>query len=151
MQEKLQNNNSMRHLSGAEIEQAKEKTIYTDATYHEHPDCIRVAYQWLDAQRKTKRRIRKATYPIKHLIEKWAGRYISQVDVEVAATMHPEIKGEYPYYCISSILTEPDVSRLEDIPEAFTQDYRSWHNSESYGRSEGVGRNMSDGSVKNDV
>lgn len=123
-------------ISDHNIEEAKAITNYTETIYHEHPDCIRIAYQWLDAQQITLRRVRYA-FPLKHIIESWAERYVSQADVEVAATMHPFIKGEYPYYFISSNLTEPDASRLKDISEALTQDnYRS-SGSEVYKRSEG--------------
>ena len=70
---------------------------------------------------------------LKHYIEEWAGRYVSTSDVEVAATLHPEINGQYPFYNISSRLTEPSVSRLENIGEALTHNSkRSNHISENY-------------------
>jgi len=43
-----------------------------------------IVSEWLDAQVKTKNR-RMTHNPIKHIIEKWSGRYVSQSDVEVAA------------------------------------------------------------------
>lgn len=62
-------------LSNEAIEAAKKKTKYSlDEAHHEHTDCIRMAYEWLDAQKKTKNPTTK-TYPLKHIIEKWAGRY----------------------------------------------------------------------------
>jgi hypothetical protein len=72
-------------LSESEISQGKSRTKYkTKEIHHEHDDCIRMAYEWLDAQPKTKGVTRQAR-AIKHMIEKWAGRYVSQSDVEVAA------------------------------------------------------------------
>ena len=82
-----------------------------------------MAYEWLDAQKKTKNPTTKAR-PLKHIIEKWAGRYVSTTDVDVAAFLHPKIHGIYPHFNISARLTEPSVSRLEGISEAFKQDYR---------------------------
>jgi hypothetical protein len=102
---------------------------------HEHPDCIRIAYEWLDAQDKTKN-IRKISRPLKGLIERWAGRYVSESDVEVAATLHPDIQGEYPNYNISTYFTEPKRSRLDDIGEALTQDYNERHDPSLYKKSE---------------
>jgi len=94
-----------------------------DGGHHEHNDCIRMAYEWLDAQKKTKTPTMK-TYALKHIIEKWAGRYVSTTDVDVAAFLHPEIFGIYPHFNISARLTKPSDSRLEGISEAFTQGYR---------------------------
>lgn len=87
-------------LSNVDIEIAKRRTIYKTSPQHEHPDCIRLAYEWLDAQ--TKLTGAPVTWrPIKHLIERWAGRYVHRTDVEVAATMHSAIRGQYPNYSIS--------------------------------------------------
>lgn len=90
-------------LTDDAIESAKALTKYSTPGYklHEHNDCIRMAYEWLDAQKKTKSST-KQTNPLKHIIEKWSGRYVSQSDVEVAAFMHPEIHGTYPYFNISA-------------------------------------------------
>ena len=41
-------------LTDAEIEAAKGRTAYTAKPHHEHNDCIRMAYQWLDAQNQVK-------------------------------------------------------------------------------------------------
>lgn len=104
----------------------------------ENPGCVRIAYEWLDAQAKTVSPIRSA-YAIKHLIEKWGARYVSQYDVEVAAYLHPQIKGKYPYYNISSKLTLPSEQRLAGIEEAFTQmNYRDRPMYESYKYRESV-------------
>lgn len=110
----------MAKISTDQIRQAKSETVYSDKPHHEHDDCIRIAYEWLDAQAKTKGQMRK-TYPLKHIIEKWGGRYVSTTDVEVAAHLHPGIVGKYPLYNISSRLTLPRAERLRDIAEAHTQ------------------------------
>lgn len=119
------------------IEAAKSETKYRHRKdiLHEHDDCIRMAYEWLDAQKKTKTKCSK-TYALKHIIEKWAGRYVSQSDVEVAAHLHPEIFGTYPEYNISAKLTLPNDGRLEGIAEAFSQDYRENLDLRVYSRKE---------------
>lgn len=119
-------------LTDAEIESAKQRTAYSSGSpHHEHNDCIRIAYEWLDAQAKTQSVTKKA-FALKHLIEQWAGRCVSSSDVEVAAEMHPDIKGIYPYYNISARLTEPSITRLADISEAFSQGQRSSHKPADY-------------------
>lgn len=123
-------------LTDEEIERAKRETKYTNQSpRHEHPDCIRIAYEWLDAQKKIASHMRR-TMPLKHIIEKWGGRYISTSDVEVAAVLHPEIKGTYPHYNISSRLTEPSTDRLKGISEAFKHDYRDRHDKKLYSLTE---------------
>src|SRR5690606_41650510 len=86
-------------LSDREIEAAKLRTKYSlnEGPHHEHSDCIRIAYEWLDVQIKLKGTTKKA-YPLKHIIEKWAGRYVFRTDVDVATELHPEIKDIYPYF-----------------------------------------------------
>lgn len=116
-------------LSSIEISKAKETTPYQHRAeiLHEHDDCIRIAYEWMDAQKKTKSPTRK-TWAVKHLVEQWAGRYVSRSDVEVAAHMHPDIIGTYPYFNISARLTDPATARLDGIGEARTQmSYRESH------------------------
>ena len=124
-------------LSDREIEAAKLRTKYSlnEGPHHEHSDCIRIAYEWLDAQIKLKGTTKKA-YPLKHIIEKWAGRYVSRTDVDVAAELHPEIKGKYPYFNISSKLTRPNIKRLEGIAQAFTQNYNEGVGDYPYSREE---------------
>ena len=111
-------------LTDKQIEEAKQATVYSlgNDILHEHNDCIRMAYEWLDAQKKTKGRSTK-TYALKHMIERWCGRYISTSDVDVAAHMHPEIHGKYPYFNISARLIRPSNDRLNGLSEAFTQGY----------------------------
>jgi hypothetical protein len=104
-------------LSDKQINDAKNRAPLQLQGHFEHNDCIRMAYEWLDAQVKTKNR--RMTYkPIKHIIEKWSGRYVSTSDVEVAAWLHPDIIGTYPNFNISSRLTFPSVLRLSGISEA---------------------------------
>lgn len=104
------------------IAAAKRETHYgtRDDIHHESDDCIRIAYQWLDAQTKIQGPTKKSR-PLKHIIEAWGGRYVSQSDVEVAAHIHPEIFGSYPHFNIASRLIEPSATRLDDIAEANTQ------------------------------
>jgi hypothetical protein len=104
-------------LSDKQINDAKNKAPLQLEGHFEHNDCIRMAYEWLDAQIKTKTR-RMTHKPIKHIIEKWSGRYVSTSDVEVAAWLHPEIIGTYPNFNISSRLIFPSVFRLSGIGEA---------------------------------
>ncbi len=123
-------------LTAEDILKAQSKTEYSPGdVLHEHDDCIRMAYEWLDAQVITKG-VMKTTKPIKHIIEKWAGRYVSQNDVEVAASLHSDIKGKHPLYNISSKLTLPKIDRLEDITEANTYDYRKSFDEKVYSRRE---------------
>ena len=112
-------------LSADEIAEAKKRVKYRHKSevHHEHDDCIRIAYEWLDAQATTKG-ITKQARPLKHIIEKWGGRYVSQSDVEVAAALHPRIRGTYPSLNISRRLVLPSDARLTDIGEARTQNYQ---------------------------
>lgn len=82
---------------------------------HEHDDCIRMAYEWLDAQTTTKG-VRSEDW--KHIIERWCGRYITDDDVEVAALMHPNVFGQYPKLNISSRLRLPHIQRVHGMAGA---------------------------------
>ena len=125
-------------ITSTDIENAKRRLHLKDPN-HQHEDCIRIAYEWLDAQKKLKNP-RSSHAALKHYIEEWAGRYVSRSDVEVAAEIHPLIKGHYPSYNLSSRLVEPSLSRLDNIAEANTQShYRENHVSNvgrRYARSE---------------
>jgi hypothetical protein len=99
----------MHMLSDHEIERARPPTSQSRDN-----DCVRIAYEWLDAQRKTKAKS-KVQNPLKHIIECWAGRYVPKSAVEVAATLHPDIQGRYPFYTFRSRLTEPSQERLRGI------------------------------------
>ena len=120
-------------LTDEQIEEAKKRVLYgLGEAHHEHNDCVRIAYEWLDAQDTILSKQPRA-FALKHLIEKWGGRYVSQSDVEVAAYLHPRIRGSYPYYNISSRLTLPAEDRLDGIGEAFTHsNYREAHFAERY-------------------
>ena len=119
------------NITDEQIDREKQHTMYTDTAHHEHPDCIRIAVQWLAAQQWVKRPNRRALRPIKHIIESWAGRYVSEADVCVAATLLG-LQGRYPYFNISSRLTRPNLSRLEGIGEAMTQKNYLGHYGEVY-------------------
>lgn len=124
-------------ISDEDIQKAKNTTNYGsyEEAHHEHNDCIRIAFAWLDAQAKTKGSTTK-TFPVKHIIEKWGGRYVSTTDVMVAAHMHPDVKGKYPHFNISARLTEPSKERLKGVAEAFTQGYHERHDPKVYSRKE---------------
>lgn len=77
-------------------------------------DQVRVAYAWLDAQKKTKNP--RALYiPLKHIIEQWAKRYVAATSVQVAADLHPDVTGVYPNFSISSRLTYPNIARIGSL------------------------------------
>lgn len=118
-------------LTDQQIEAAKARTKYTDKPHHEHNDCIRLAYEWLDAQKTIASAPRKYL-PLKHIIEKWAGRYVSETDVNVAAELHPRISGTYPNFNLSARLTRPNDRRLAGIGEALSQGYRDRINETRY-------------------
>lgn len=85
--------------------------------YAVSPDMVRIAYAWLDAQVKLKRPNLRPKVS-KHTIERWAGRYVSEPAVNIAAKLHPEIEGEYPYYNLSNRQIRPHPRRLCQIAEA---------------------------------
>lgn len=120
-------------LTAEQIATAKTtcKYEYPSEVLHEHDDCVRLAYEWLDAQKTISSPNRKFR-PLKHIVEKWAGRYISQSDVELAAHLHPRIFGKYPDFNLSARLTLPADRRLEGIGEALTQGYRERMNERTY-------------------
>lgn len=123
-------------LTDQEIEAAKAKNPRNADTLHEHNDCIRLAYEWLDAQNTIQKGARKYV-PLKHIIEKWAGRYVSQSDVEVAAILHPRITGKYPNFNLSAKLVLPNDRRHAGIGEAMAHNYRERMNREIYSTVEG--------------
>ncbi|KQX21783.1 MULTISPECIES: hypothetical protein [Ensifer] len=118
-------------LTAQEIDNAKKSTVYSGDAHHEHDDCIRIAFEWLDAQTKIGSPTSK-TRPLKHIIEKWGGRYVSQSDVEVAAHIHPEIFGRYPHYNIGAKLVQPLFSRLDGVSEVNTQSQRERFDPDTY-------------------
>ena len=86
-------------------------------------DPVLIAFQWFDAQlvRENRNRQQQAT---KHLIENWAGCYVSADDVKVAAHLHPLIMGDYPSFNLSSRRVWPHTRRLVDIASAGSMDYK---------------------------
>lgn len=124
-------------LTSEQISAAKSGFRYSHPSdvLHEHDDCIRLAYEWLDAQ-NVRASGSKKFRPLKHIIEKWAGRYISQSDVEVAAALHPRIHGKYPDFNLSARLIQPNDRRLEGISEALTQNYRDRMDPKTYAMNE---------------
>lgn len=124
-------------LTSEQIARATAETRFSvNEHHHEHDDCIRIAYEWLDAQVKTAAPNKRKSRPLKHIIERWAGRYVSTSDVEVAAHLHPEICGEYPHYNISSRLVRPNQRRLTGIGQAHTQGYKEERPADTYSREE---------------
>jgi hypothetical protein len=80
--------------------------------------------------------LQKKRYDIKHLIQRWAGRYVSSSDVVVAAFLHPDIRGQYPCFNISSRLTNPSLSRISCLGETYTQTKGEHHDLTRYSRTE---------------
>lgn len=121
---------SVASITDEEIEIGKSRTKYGLKPFHEHPDCIRMAYAWLDAQVPLLRKRSKSDdfRPMKHMIENWCGRYVSQTDVEVAATMHPMIKYRYcDGFNLGTHLILPSRQRLAGIESAFIHYYKIEH------------------------
>ena len=87
---------------------------------HQHNDCIRIAYIWLDHQKVTKR-TRFTASAIKHDIERWAQRYISSSDLIVAAHMHPDIIINPAHHTLNihQKFITPPIDYLYKISEAF--------------------------------
>lgn len=120
-------------LSDQEIEIGKQSYYTRETKTHEHNDCIRIAYEWLDAQKKIATPNKKHSSPLKHIIESWAKRYVSQSDVELAASLHSEISGQYPDFNISAQLTLPNARRLIAIGEAGKhQTYTRYEDGKTY-------------------
>lgn len=84
---------------------------------HDHNDCIRMAYEWLDAQTKMKR---KRDDDWKHWVEHWCGCHITVDDIKVAAHLHPAIQQDGDKLNLSSIKVLPRFSRLDGIGAAYS-------------------------------
>ena len=108
-------------LTDARIEEEKKKFGMPQNT-QSSSDCVRIAYAWFDAQVKTGR-IARASIEIKNVINAWGARYVSIDDVEIAACLHPEIRGSYPSYNIHEHFTRPNKRRLACIPEVGKRPY----------------------------
>lgn len=102
----------------------------------EHPDCVRVAGEWLNAQHRTKTVPARWPAPLKHLVEGWACCYVTQDDVTTAARMLG-LRGSYPFFNIASALTLPNPARLHGIAQAGAHPgYAERSRAEHYRRSE---------------
>ncbi len=99
---------------------------------HQHPDCVRLCVEWLSAQNPARRATGYAL-AIKHMIEAWAGRYVSQSDVEAAAALIG-LKGSYPrFWFKAGALVYPSQNRLRGMGEAGKHlNYRSARHVDSY-------------------
>jgi hypothetical protein len=110
----------------------------------EHFDCVRMAYAFLDAQKVTNTIRKHNFYNRLHLkadIERWAGRYVSSADVDMAIKFHPLLKGDHSNVNISVKYVMPCLSRLKGVHEAFTHDYKFMHDQFSdYGKMEKDGQ-----------
>lgn len=101
-------------LSTEEIARAKQQANL-QSPRHEHDDCIRMAYEWLDAQKTTPTR---RADDWKHIVEYWCGRYITDDDVKIAALLHPRVEPDGNRLNISRRLVLPSFERLIGITGA---------------------------------
>lgn len=99
-------------LTDSQIDEAAER-LGLDARH----DSVRIAYEWVDAQKTNKRASFDRT-PWKHLIENWGGFYVSPHDVDIATYLHPSTWGRYGCSNISTRLIWPHPRRLEGIESA---------------------------------
>ena len=124
-------------LTAEQIQEARSQTVYSrpDDGPSDCDDCVRIAHEWLDAQRRIKSpNTRK--WSLSHLITDWSGMHVSKPDVEVAAQLHGLI-GQYPHYNIETRWVEPSLRRLDGITSANSQpNYRKNHKRSDYSSSE---------------
>lgn len=99
-----------------------QKAIHHDSARNEHAVCVRICAAWLEAQEVINRGAIGRLYPLKHIVESWGGRYVSTLDVMVAARLL-KIRGKYPHLGINSRLVFPNPERLRGIGQAFTQSF----------------------------
>ena len=79
-------------------------------------DLVRIAYHWLDAQVvDNSNSTYTPRYDVKDRICNWCGLQISAFYIILAADMHPDIKGEYPAFNLSSTIVNPSLSRLDGL------------------------------------
>ena len=120
-------------LTDAQIERGKQEvmlgkwySLENIEQHHEHHDCIRIAYEWIDAQTKTKHPQETVW---KSYVESWGERSVSTSDIDVAAYLHPDVKlkkihprdgsSSYILLNISKKIIIPSKKRLNNIREAF--------------------------------
>lgn len=123
-------------ITQGEIDLAKLRTIYRRVPHHGHPDRVRLAYEWFDAQKELKG-APQTWRPIRHFIQHWAGCCVDEADIEVAATLHAKVWGKYPNYNISMRLIRPNERRFNGIGEALKQSqYRDEYPNDFYATDE---------------
>lgn len=71
---------------------------------------VRIAMEWLAAQ-MPKVSGASQELPLKHIIENWAGSYVSTTHVKIAARLL-HIPGEYPLFHLQSNWVFPNIDRL---------------------------------------
>lgn len=79
--------------------------------------------------------VRRAS-AFKHMVEYWCDRYVSQNDSALAAMLHQDVQGEYPYFNLSRRLIEPSVPRLANIGQAFAHGHEKGYGPSPYRRKE---------------
>ncbi len=84
----------------------------------EDDDQVRVAYQWLDAQKIAKKTL-QGEWNLERLIGDWSGLEVTRHDIEVAAHLHHRIHGDYPLLNINPGFIFPSAERLRGISTSF--------------------------------
>ena len=123
-------------LSAREIRPALRSVGVTDKR-PARLDRVRIAYEFLASQTKV-RQVHKGGLPLKPMIQNWAGRHVSKIDVEVAARLSPDIHGKYPNFNLSRDMVDPSLGRLSNIEGAMKHLHlRARHSPSDYARAEG--------------
>lgn len=105
-------------IQESSIEAAKEEAVYVNRPTEysfENDDHIRIAYEFIDVQTKTKNvsgRSQQGLLQWRTQVRCWSGFKISQEDFEVAVCLHPDVRGTYPYYTMSNKLVLPCALRI---------------------------------------
>lgn len=101
-----------------------EMGIYFGA--NEPYDHIRMAYEWLDAQEKTDKLIPLSRsfgddLP-RYMCQDWCGWFMCENTFDIAAYLHPEIKGKHPRFNISDQFILPKLERIEGLKGILAND-----------------------------
>lgn len=91
-------------------EQVAERLVDVRPAGHNPHRSVRISMEWLAAQ-TPKVSAASQELPLKHVIEKWAGSYVSTTHVKIAAELL-HIPGDYPLYHLQSNWVWPDIARL---------------------------------------
>jgi hypothetical protein len=86
-------------------------------------DCVRIAYQFLDAQKKIKNPT-VSRVPIKSAMKDWSGFYVSGSAIDLAISLHPELVGDH--LCLNIPRSQwviPDRARLAGVMQAGATGY----------------------------